>query len=178
MASDVIDILGRVLEELRPENLDPSAITVTGEGDQVEIVIVPHRDLGGVALVLWTAQKCTHILWTAISDLSTHDDIDLGIGVGRVPHDGAWIADLADALAGELRRPIRLKQHRGVFGQQRVDCYVVLDNDSESWLRALRPGPAPGAAERTPWEGITSLAFGPQLPFSIPPRLEDWRRFR
>lgn len=178
MASDVMDALTRVLQELGPENLDPSAVTVTGEGAKVEIVIVPHRDLGGVSLVLWTDDRGTEILWAGISDLSTHDDIDLGIGVARVPNDGAWTDMLVEALASELRRPIYLKRHRGVLGSSRVDCYVVLENDNALWLRALRPAWTPGAPETTSWEAVTSLASGPRLPFSIPPQLENWRRNR
>jgi hypothetical protein len=170
-----MDAVGTVLEQLRPQNLDPSAVTLTGEGDSVEIVILPHRDLGGVALVLWTDRNGTELLWAGIGDLSTHDDIDLGVGVARIPHEGTWIAGLADALAGELKRPIRLKQRRGLFGRRRVDCYVTIDSKM-NWLAVLRPRSAPGVAGRRLPDISTSLASGPELPFSMAPKLESWRR--
>lgn len=166
-----------ILDELRPENVDTSAIVFTGEGDRVEIIIVPHRDLGGVALVVWTDENSTHLEWADVGDLSTHDDLDLGVFVERIPHEGDWMPQLRDAIAAELRRPIRLKQRRGWFGGRRIDCFVVID-DKEKRLAILKPKSRENAFEPAAPELTTSLATGPALPFAISPPLENWRRYQ
>jgi hypothetical protein len=174
---DIVDVVKRVLEEQRPENVDTSAVTVTGEGDKVKIVIVPHRDLGGVSLVLWTDENGTQLSWAGVGDLSTHDDIDLGAFVTRILHEGSWTARLRDALADELRRPIRLRYRQGLFGGQRIDCFVAIDH-REKRLAVLRPMSPPRAVDPSARETVTSLATRPPLPFAIPPPVENWRRYK
>ncbi len=174
----VIETVGRVLEELRPENVDNSAVTVTGEGHEVEMVIVPHRDLGGVSLVLWTDKNGTQLLWAGIGDLSTHDDIDVGAVVTRIPHEGAWVATLRDAIAAELGRPIRLNYRRVLLGGRRIDCSVTAAG-KERRLAVLRPQLGQRRNDPRPSDvAITSLDGGARLSFSVPPSLEEWRRHK
>ena len=97
---------------------------LTGEGPELEIVIVPHRDLGGISLVAWTDQHGARLLWANVGDLSWHDDLDLGVVVARIPYEGDWRGRLGEALAAELRRPIRLRTQRGLFGAPRVECSI------------------------------------------------------
>ena len=76
-----------VLEQARPQNVSPAGTVATGEGPEVEIVIVPHRDLGGISLVAWTDQYDARLLWANVGDLSTHDDLDLGVVVARIRYE-------------------------------------------------------------------------------------------
>jgi hypothetical protein len=176
MDPDVLEIVRLVFDELQPANVDYSAVTVTGEGSEVEIVIVPHRDLGGASLVLWTDKNGTQVLWAGIGDLSTHDDIDLGTLVERIPHGDAWALSLHDALRTEFRRPIRLKYRRGFLGRARIDCYVTVA-DKENRLVTLRPDTSQLRTELKPSdEAITNLAAAPCAWFSVAPALEEWRR--
>lgn len=171
MAVKIADVIKQTVHELRPEKVDLSAVTVTGEGDGVEIVLVPHRDLGGVSLVLWTDDRGTQLSWATVRNLSTHDEIDLGLLVSLIPHEGNWPAHLRDAIAEEVGRPIRLRLRRGAIRGGRVDCYVTVGG-KERRLAVLRTRSIDGPmAELT-----TSLASGPDLPFSVPPPLENWRR--
>jgi hypothetical protein len=176
MDSAVVEIVRRVLNELGPENVDSSAVTATGEGSEVEIVIVPHRDLGGVSLVLWTDNNGTQLVWAGIGDLSNHDDIDLGEVVKRIPHEGDWGLTLRDAINAEFRRPIRLNYRRGFLARPRIDCYVTV-GDKEKRLAVLRPNIAQRRTNLEPIDAaITSLASGRPAWFSIPPSLDEWRR--
>ena len=173
---DIAGIVRLVLDEVRPENVDSSSVTATGEGsNKVEIVIVPHRDLGGVSLVLWTDKNGTQLIWAGIGDLSNHDDIDLGELVKRIAHEGEWGLILRDAIGEEFRRPIRLNYRRGFLGRPRIDCYITV-SDQEKRLAVLRPNRSQRHATLKPGDtAITSLAAGPPAWFSVPPALDDWR---
>lgn len=49
MEPDILGIVRLALDDLRPENVDSSAVIVTGEGSEVGIVIVPQRSRWGFA---------------------------------------------------------------------------------------------------------------------------------
>jgi hypothetical protein len=175
MEPDVAGIVRLALDELRPENVDSSAVTITGEGSEVGIVIVPHRDLGGVSLVLWTDTNCTQLIWAGIGDLSTHDDIDLGEVVKQIPHEGNWRLTLSDAIAAEFSRPIRITYRRSFLGKPRIDCYITVA-ERDKRLRVLRPKPSQRRTTSKPLDtAATSLAAGPPTWFSVPPALDKWR---
>ena len=87
LSAILTQLVGRALEQEQPENVDPAGTTLTGEGPEVEIVIVPHRDLGGISLVAWTDQYDARLLWANVGDLSTHDDLDLGVVVARIRYE-------------------------------------------------------------------------------------------
>jgi len=87
---NLTELVGSVLEERRPGNVDPAGPIRTGEGPEVEIVIVPHRDLDGISLVAWTDQKGARLMWAHVGDLSTHDDLDLGVVVENIPCAKHW----------------------------------------------------------------------------------------
>jgi hypothetical protein len=107
------ELVHAVLDQVRPQNIDHGGTTVTGEGPEVEIVIVPHRDLDGVSLVAWTDGRNARLLWAQVGDLSTHDDLDLGVVVESIPEEGDWQGSLRETIAAELRRPIRLQSRTG-----------------------------------------------------------------
>jgi hypothetical protein len=175
MEPDVLGIVRLAVDQLRPKNVDSSAVTVTGEGSHVGIVIVPHRDLGGVSLVLWTDSNGTQLIWAGIVDLSTHDDIDLGEVVKRIPHEGDWGMKLSHAIATEFNRPIRLKYRSGFLGKPRIDCYITVARHTKR-LRVLRPTPAQWRTNMKPLDtAVTSLRAGTPTWFSVPPALDQWR---
>jgi hypothetical protein len=177
VATKVVDAVMEILGELRPENVELDSVIVTGEGERVEIILVPHRDLGGVALIVWRDESSTHLSWAQVHDLSTHDDLDQGVVVALVPHEGDWLPRLRDALAAEIRRPIRLRWRRGLLGRKRIECIVAVDRKDRR-VGVLRPTALQPVSGSEMPDLVTSLASGPPLPFSIPLPLENWRRWR
>ena len=161
------ELVGSVLEERRPGNVDPAGPITTGEGPEVEIVIVPHRDLGGISLVAWKDQKSTRLMWAYVGDLSTHDDLDLGIVVERIPFEGDWRDRVREALGAELGRHLTLRRRRGLFGTQFVDCWIVTAGKNKR-VGVLRPAKNQPAAEN---EMTTSLSGGPRPSFSLTPSI-------
>jgi hypothetical protein len=161
------DLVRAVVDQVRPENIDPAAITVTSEGPEVEIVILAHRDLDGVSLVAWTDRRGARLLWAQVSDLSTHDDLDLGVVVESISAEGDWRPRLRDAIAAELRRPIRLRRRTGWFARPRVECSIVSgDGDRRIGVVSL-----PRNQEGSGTEMTTTLAGGPRPWFSVPPAI-------
>lgn len=168
MLDTVADAVFAELDSRQSRNVDRAAVTVTGEGPEVEIVIVPHRDLGGVSLVVWNDSRATELRWAQIGSLEYHDDIDLGIAVARVEHQGEWKPGLREELRRELRRPISLRGRAGLFGH-RIECSIQT-------TRERRIGVLRGKEARLAGRAVTSLTGGPDLGFSIRIPLEAWRR--
>jgi len=169
LSAILTQLVGRALEQEQPENVDPAGTTLTGEGPEVEIVIVPHRDLGGISLVAWTDQYDARLLWANVGDLSTHDDLDLGVVVARIRYEDDWRRRLGEALAAELVRPIHLRSQRGLFGAPRVECWIEAAWKNKR-IGVLRPSRSLIGAET---EMTTSLAGGPGPPFSLPPDISN-----
>ena|SRR2546430_11081965 len=163
-------LVGSALEHGRSENVDPKGVVVTGEGPEVEIVIVPHRDLGGVSLVAWTDDHGARLVWADVGDLSTHDSLDLGFLVERIPYEGDWRKRFGDAFAAELERPIRLRARGGLFGA-RVECWIDAAGKSRR-IGTVRP---PRDEILAP-ESTTCLAGGPRPQFSVPPHISQGDR--
>ena len=164
-------MVGSALAQGRSENVDLTGVTMTGEGPGVEIVIVPHRDLGGVSLVAWTDERGLRLVWADVGDLSTHDDLDLGLIVERIPYEGDWQRHFRDAFAAELERPIRLRARGGLFGP-RVECWIEAAGKSRR-IGTIR---LPSDEIRSAPETTTSLAGGPRPPFSVRPHISHGER--
>ena len=162
------ELVGSVLEERRPGNVDPAGPITTGEGPEVEIVIVPHRDLDGISLVAWTDQEGARLMWAYVGDLSTHDDLDLGVVVERIPFEGDWRSRVREALGAELSRPLLLRRRRGLFGTHLVDCWIVAAGKNKR-VGVLRPAKNQLGAEN---EMKTALSGGPRPPFSLRPSIQ------
>jgi hypothetical protein len=160
------DLVQAVIESVRPENVDHQGTTVTGEGPEVEIVIVPHRALSGVSLVAWTDGRKARLLWAQVGDLSTHDDLDLGVVVASIPREGDWQGRLRNAIEAELRRPIRLRTRTGWFRSPSVVCSIVTEGrDRRVGVVKLQ------RVQVANPETSTSLALGPRPSFSVPPSI-------
>lgn len=165
------DLVRAVVDQVRPENIDPAATTVASEGPEVEIVIVAHRDLGGVSLVAWTDTRGARLLWADVGDLSRHDDLDLGVVVESISYDGDWRARLRDSFAAELRRPIRLQGRTGWLRGPRVECSIVTGGRD----RRIGVVRLPKNQGRTGTEMTTTLAGGSRPWFSVPPAITHAR---
>lgn len=164
------DLVRSVIEQARPENIEPADITVTQEGPDVEIVIVPHRDLGGVSLVARTDLRGARLLWAQVHDLSTHDDLDLGVVVESIAYEGDWRARLRETLARELQRPIRLQSRTAWLRGPRVHCSI--SNDGR--VRRIGVLKVPSQEGRAS-EVTTSMAGGPRPWFSAQPNIKHTR---
>lgn len=164
----LIDLVGAVLEQARPENVDPKGPVVTGEGPEVDIVIIPHRDLGGVSMVVWTDTRDARLLWAHVGDLSTHDDLDLGVVAERFPYEAGWHGRLREAIAAELRRPVHLRSRSGWFRGRKVECWINIGGKNQR-IGILRP-PKDQAGRGSP-EMTTSLVGGPRPWFSLAPAI-------
>jgi hypothetical protein len=162
------DLVGAVVDQMRPENLAPAGMIVTGEGHDAEIVILPHGDLAGVSLVAWTDARGARLLWAQVSDLVTHDELDLGVIVASTPFEGDWSAHLRQAIADELGRPIRLRGRTTWAGSPHVECWITADGKD----RRIGVVRLPRTQRSPATQMSTSLVGGSRPWFSVPPRIE------
>jgi hypothetical protein len=95
--------------------VDPRETFITGEGHEVCILVIPHRWLGGVSLIVRSFPPEADLLWAGVTDLSDHDQIDLGHVVARWPAgQGSYLDSLKAKVAEELSRRIEWRQiYRG-----------------------------------------------------------------
>ena len=159
----LVELVRAVLEQVGPENIDPGAPVVTGEGPEVEIVVIAHRDLDGVSLVARSDTRGARLLWAQVGDLTYHDDLDLGVVVESISYEGDWRMRLTEAIAAELRRPIRLQSRTGWFGKPRVDCSITT-RGKDRRIGVVR---LPKEQEKAETATTTSLAGGPRPWFSV-----------
>ena len=104
----LIAALDGKLGELRPPQLAPGDVVLTGEGRDVFIVILPHKALAGLSIFIWMGSGGIEISWATITSLHSHDDLDLGQTAAKFPltTQGSVIMD---ALQVELWAPIEVE---------------------------------------------------------------------
>jgi len=163
----------------QPQNVKREAVTVSGEGPEVGIVLIPHQDLGGYCLVLWFDKQHLHISWAGVTDLERHDDLDTGRLVLRMDREG-WGTDEAikTALTAELHRTIRVTVRKTRI-RRRWQLWCAVESLNR-WLETYiddvrRPGiELVGNAIEA---GTTSL-LGPSRPtIRTPVPLPSWHRW-
>ena len=152
--------------------VDPRETFITGEGVDVCILVIPHHWLGGVSLVVRSFPPATDLLWAAVTDLSDHDQIDLGHVVARWPVGrGSSLDALKAKLGEELSRRLEWKQtYRGASTRpQRVtalfahaDTRVKVD---VLWQLSLWPFHRREVIEQTSLDSAEPPAF--RLPVPI-----------
>ncbi len=157
-----LDLVRQVMDAELPQNIDPASVTVTGEGPDVGIILLPHQDLGGYSLVLCFDASHLLLLWAGVTDLERHDDLDLGRLALRM--EGAnWGGDEAvkAALKAELRRPIHAMLRRTRIRRRwQLFCAIELSGrSSNTYVCDVRPPSATGV-ETVVDAGLTSL-IGP-----------------
>jgi hypothetical protein len=166
----IAEVVFEILDVQRPGNVDRESIMVTGERSEVEIVLIPHRQLGGFSLGVWADPGGIDVFWAGVDDLSTHDAIDLGLKVDRVPWNEGWQRQLQDLLTKELARPITLTVKRRPLRRQ-LECMISVKGRKKT----MTIGKAPDARER-PDEATTLMGSEP-LTAGAPVPLENWRRW-
>lgn len=124
-----VTALSRMLDEVRPAQLDRNESSMTSEGQDL-ITLLPHRALGGVSIVASFVGRSALVQWAQVHDLRRwHDDLDAG--VTAVSLRSWWRPIDAEAVVaavrGQLNAPIRLsriddrravvsvRDHRGVL---------------------------------------------------------------
>ena len=164
-------MVGRVLDEAHPQNVDRGSVTVTEEGESVGIVLIPHRDLGGLALVVWVTPKEAQLSWACVSDLDRHDDLDLGKRILTIEcTDPEWKDALRSQIITELQRSIRVSARRSWWGRWALWCAVEVNGRPVDFWAASMPGFKGSRKARVVPAGDTSLQ-GPERPtmsFTVP----------
>jgi hypothetical protein len=172
-----VQMVGRALAEAHPQNVDRGSVTVTEEGESVGIVLVPHRDLGGLALVVWVTPKQAQLSWTGVSDLDRHDDLDLGKRIANMECTGQeWQDALRSRIITELQRNIKVTARQSWWGKWALWCTVDANGRPADFWVAAMPGFRGSGKAKVVHAGETSLQ-GPGRPtvaFAVP--LEAWHR--
>ncbi|HEV3231164.1 MAG TPA: hypothetical protein VG245_02795 [Candidatus Dormibacteraeota bacterium] len=155
---------------VNPENVDSSHLLETGEGTGVKIVLIPHRSLGGVALGVWVDEQEIRIVWASVTDLSSHDQIDLGLTCDHIEIADGWEARLRACLgrefAGVLLMTVRRRLYRRV-----IRCTVNVGKRTKTWTIGQA---TPSTPDR---EQQTSLAGGRVDGVDLPVPIDRWRTF-
>jgi hypothetical protein len=150
----------------------PAETFITGEGVDVCVLVIPHRWLGGVSLVVRSDPPGIDLPWAGVTDLSDHDQLDLGYVVGRwraAPETD--LAELEAKLAQELSRTIKWKQTYWGPSPTPRRITAVLDHDGRrvtvTVLRSvsLWPFPRRDVVEQTSLDSAEPPAF--RLPVPI-----------
>ena len=174
----MLGLVGELLEAGQPANIDRGSVTLTGEGPEEGILLVPHRDLGGYSLVLWFSNDGLDVLWASVIDLEYHDELDMGEVVASFKGDG-WLVDDAvkSAIQSELMRPIRVRVKRTrLLRRWRLWCGIEQSGKWEEALACHVPSPPPGATGAVVELGLTSL-MGPARPdIRCPVPVKEWHR--
>src|SRR5258706_3366860 len=159
-----IELVREVFDAQPPANVDRAAVTLTGEGELVGIVLIPHRDLGGYSLILWVDSQHMALGWGAVIDLSRHEDIDMAKWVFQTDS----VPALTSALSAELERPVRVQLRRTrVLGRWQVRC--------ENAMVRYVAQPSERSGERSIEVGTTSLMGAGSLARRWPVPLTEWR---
>lgn len=170
-------VIGDLLDEVQPENVDHGAVSFTQEKDEVGIVLIPHRDLAGLSLVLWVDPNHADVSWAAVSDLHRHDEIDLRKSVFRIERsDPGWETALRSQIVGEFRRNITVTLRRDFLKRSALWCTIEVNGRPADFC-VTRLAAAKGAdSSNVVSLGNTSLQ-GPDSPtVSCPVPLAAWRR--
>jgi hypothetical protein len=152
-----------------PASVDRDSVIATGERPDVQIVLIPHRQLGGFCLAVWAVSEGIEFIWSAVTDLSTHDDLDLGIRVASFDADHAWRENLRRQLMAEINRPITVTVRRRLFYQ---NLYCAIVHDAHSRQVFVSRAPADHEGNET-----TSLAARDPLSTDSPVPVVNWRKW-
>ena len=179
LVNRAMDLVREVMDAEQPQNIDPASVTVTGEGPEVGIILLPHQDLGGYSLVLWFDARQLSLLWAGVTDLERHDDLDLGRLAVRLDGAGRGSDEAVKAaLTAELRRPIRATLHRTRIRRRwQLSCAVELSGRwSDTYVCDVAP-PSIAGSEATVDAGITSLMGPGRTEMRWPVPLTAWHRW-
>jgi hypothetical protein len=169
---NVANLFKEVVEALEsdwPASVDRDSVTATGEGARVQIVLIPHRQLGGFCLAIWAVSQGIEFIWAAVPDLSTHDDLDRAVRVASFDADPAWRENLRRQLAAEINKPITVSVTRRVF-YRNLYCTIIHD----AHPRRVFVGRAPAGYKGNE---TTSLAARDPLSINLLVPAANWQRW-
>jgi hypothetical protein len=160
--------IDHALAQHQPSNVRAEEIIVTGEAECVCIVLMPHHQLGGVALIVWSDVSGVQLRWGRVTTLRRHDEIDLATSVGQpIAVDDA--TQIAGAISVEMVRPIRVQFRPRKLGKPRLECSLEIDGRTAVIGRLTFEGQA-----RFEGELITTLGQG-SMPFEVAVPLGELR---
>lgn len=122
--------LVNLLSEVQPTQMEEGETALTAELDDL-IVLMPHRALGGIAIVVWLMASEAGVSLAQVGGLdTTHDDLDLGIWVARVKLDPSRpnFAPLLERIREQLFAPLTVR----LYGPNQATVWV---GDSRNVLR-------------------------------------------
>ena len=145
-----LSALIELLSEVRPAQIDASETALTAEGDSCLIVLIPHRALGGIAIVVWLTAQEGQVTLASIGEMDRHDDIDLGVCVSTVELNAAKpdFAPLLERIRLQLFAPLTVRWYA-------ADQANVLADDSRGVLRQVgHLGPTRGWWFPSTWRKV------------------------
>ncbi len=81
--------LTALLTEARPPQIEERETALAAENDCL-IALMPHRALGGIAIVVWSLEDRAEVTWAQVGGLGyTHDSLDAFVSAGAVRLDPA-----------------------------------------------------------------------------------------
>lgn len=179
LLNHTLDLVRQVLDTEQPQNIDTASVTVTGEGPEVGIILLPHQDLGGYSLVLWFDAGQLSFSWAGVTDLERHDDLDLGRLAIRLKGAGRGSDEAAKtAVTGELHRPIHATLRRTRIRRRwQLSCAVELSGRwSDTYVCDVAP-PSIAGGETIVDAGSTSLMGPGRTEMRWPVPLAAWHRW-
>ncbi len=125
---EFLDGLVALLAEARPAQLDEAESALTAEGADCLIALMPHRALGGVAVVVWLFKDRAEVTWAQVGGLGCcHDALDAGVRVARFRLDPGRpdFEPVLQSIRKQFTVPIILK----LYGTTRATVHVRDDKD-------------------------------------------------
>ena len=166
---NVSSLVFETLDSNWPASVERDSVTVTGEGSQADIVLIPHRQLGGFCLAIWANDDGIDFTWAGVTNLSTHDQLDLGLRVARFATDSASHENVRRQLTAEIDRPVSLAVKRRVFYR---NLYCTIFHNDRPWRVFV--GRAPSGYEGNE---ITSLGSRNPVKVDLPVPIANWRKW-
>ena len=166
--ANAIRAVDRILREATPRNVNVDEVIVTGERDRACIVVMPHHQLGGVSLLIWSNLEGVQLSWGHVTTLRTHDDLDLAVRVSRLiaPDD---LVGIDSALAAEAIRPISVRRRSPRVVKSRLECSIDIDGNRTVIGRVQAGGAT--------FDGVLTTTLSDRtLPFTVRIPVEELRR--
>lgn len=167
--ASMLNVIDLVLQQHQPSNVQAEEIVVTGEGEAVCIVLIPHHQLGGVALLVWSDVRGVQLCWGRVTSLRRHDEIDLAVRA-RHPIAPDDVDAVADAISVEMVRPIKAQLRPRRFAGPTVECSLEIDGEAKVIGRFP-------FSDRIRFAGVlTTTLAGGALPFEVSVPIAELRR--
>jgi hypothetical protein len=168
--------LVKLLSPVKLPQVDENETAITAEGTDCLIVLIPHRNLGGVSLVVWLFPERAEVTWAQVAGLGCcHDSLDLGVPVASfgLSPERPDFGPVIDSIREQCNAPLTVKVYTpnratvSVCDRKGVLCKVGELGPPLGWLERIRPG-SPAR------ESVIRLADSAPPPVSEPSRVDEW----